>query len=320
MKKILIIRFSSIGDIVLTSPILRCLKTQALVELHYLTKCSYRMILSNNPYVDKLIFCQNLKTTIRNLKNEKYDLVIDLHNNIRSFWIKLHLGVPNVTYKKNILERFLFINFGVPLTKTHVVDKYFFAVNKIGILDDGKGLDYFLSPNVKVPFNIKQDFICWCIGASYESKKLSLEQIVNVCNNTLKSIVLIGGKNEHQMGQDIVSQTTNLNVFNFSGLMSLDQSSMLIQKSCLVLTNDTGMMHIAAAFKKPIISFWGCTKPDLGFWPYLKKPRSVQLIYMKGNRACSKHGKYCRITKDGCVKKIKYQSIQEEVDKMLRLT
>ena len=102
--------------------------------------------------------------------------------------------------------------------------------------------------------------------------------------------------------------------------MSLDQSSMLIQKSRLVLTNDTGMMHIAAAFKKPIISFWGCTKPDLGFWPYLKKPKSVQLIYMKGNRACSKHGKYCRITKDGCVKKIKYQSIQEEVDKMLRLT
>ena len=148
-----------------------------------------------------------------------------------------------------------------------------------------------------MPFNIKQDFICWCIGASYESKKLSLEQIVNVCDNTLKSIVLIGGKNEHQMGQDIVGQTTNLNVFNFCGLLSLDQSSMLIQKSRLVLTNDTGMMHIAAAFKKPIISFWGCTKPSQGFAPYMGVDGSQQLITPRSKRPCSRYGKSCRFSR-----------------------
>ena len=141
---------------------------------------------------------------------------------------------------KKILERFLFINFGIPITKTHVVHKYFFAVNKIGIQNDGKGLEYFLSPNVKVPFLTSNKILfAGCIGASYESKKLSLEQIVNVCNNTFKSIVLIGGKNEHQMGQDIVTQTTNLNVFNFCGLMSLDQSSMLIRVAwCLPMIQE----------------------------------------------------------------------------------
>ncbi len=319
MKKILIIRLSSIGDIVLTSPILRCLKSQGLVELHYLTKRPYRMLLSNNPHIDKIIFFKKIKSTISDLKNEKYDLIIDLHNSIRSFWIKLNLSVPTVTYQKNILARFIFIHFGVLFTKHHVVDGYFGSIKKLGVLNDSKGLEYFLSPDVKVPFNIEQDFICWCIGASYESKKLSLEQVVNVCNNTLKSIVLIGGKGEYEMGQQIVAQTTNSNVFNFCGLLSLDQSSLLIKKSSLVLTNDTGMMHIAAAFKKRIISFWGCTKPDLGFWPYLNNPKPVNLIYMPGNRPCSKHGKYCRITKYGCVKKIKSQLIQKEVEKILRV-
>ena len=94
MKKILIIRFSSIGDIVLTSPILRCLKLQGLVELHYLTKRHYSMLLSSNPHIDKIIFLDKLKSTISQLKNEKYDLIIDLHNNMRSFWIKLNLSVP----------------------------------------------------------------------------------------------------------------------------------------------------------------------------------------------------------------------------------
>ena len=204
MQKILIIRFSSIGDIVLTSPILRCLKSQLSVELHYLTKQSYGMLLYNNPHIDKIILFKEFQSTISELKHEKYDLIIDLHNSIRSFWIKCNLNVPTVTYQKNILARFIFINFGILLIKNHVVDRYFGAIKKLGILNDFKGLEYFLSPDLKVPFNIEQDFICWCIGASYESKKLSLEQIVNVCNTSLKTIVLIGGKNEYQMGQCLV--------------------------------------------------------------------------------------------------------------------
>ena len=317
MKKILIIRFSSIGDIILTSPILRCLKSQSLVELHYLTKRQYGMLLSNNPHIDKLIFLQGFYATISQLKSEKYDLIIDLHNSIRSFWIKLSLRVPIHSYQKNRLERFLYIKFGILLNKNHVVDRYFTALKTLGIINDLKGLEYFISPKLEVPFNIDQQFICWCIGASYELKKLSLEQIINVCNNSGETIVLIGGKNEYQMGQEIVAQTTNSNVFSFCGSMSLDQSALLIKKSNLVLTNDTGMMHIAAAFKKPIISFWGCTKPDLGFEPYLQDSNSVCLAYMKASRPCSKHGEYCRITKYGCVKKIKHHLIQQELEKIL---
>lgn len=320
MKKILIIRFSSLGDIVLTSPILRCLKTQSTVELHFLTKKSNSMVLLNNPYIDKLIFLKELQSTIYDLRIENYDLIIDLHNNLRSFWIKLNLRVKSITYSKKRLKRFFFINFGVPLLKEHIVDMYFGVINKLGLVNDKKGLDYFLPANIQLEFNTEQDFICWSIGASYETKKLSTSQIVNVCNKISRKIVLIGGENELQMGQDIVDQTTNTEVINFCGLISIDQSALLIKKSRFVLTNDTGMMHIAAALNKHIISFWGCTKPALGFWPYLTRPEPVNIVYMKKHRPCSKHGKSCRWTKSGCVKKINPVLIMNEIEKIIKLT
>jgi len=320
MKKILIIRFSSLGDIVLTSPILRCLKTQSMVELHFLTKQNNSVVLLNNPYIDKLIFLKELQSTIYDLKMENYDLIIDLHNNLRSFWIKLNLRVKSTTYCKKRLKRFLFINFGIPLFKEHIVEMYFGGINKLGVFNDKKGLDYFLPANIQLEFNTEQDFICWSIGGSYESKKLSTSQIVNVCNTISRKIVLIGGENELQMGQDIVDQTTNTEVISFCGLISVDQSAFLIKKSCLVLTNDTGMMHIAAALNKQIISFWGCTKPALGFWPYLTRPEPVNIVYMKNHRPCSKHGKSCRWTNDGCVKKINPVLIKNEIEKIIKLT
>lgn len=320
MKKILIIRFSSLGDIVLTSPILRCLKTQSMVELHFLTKKSNSVVLLNNPYIDKLIFLKELQSIIYDLKIENYDLIIDLHNNLRSFWIKLNLRVKSITYSKKRLKRFFFINFGVPLLKEHVVDMYFSVVNKLGVVNDKKGLDYFLPENIQLEFNTEQDFICWSIGGSYESKKLSTSQVVNVCNTISRKIVLIGGENELQMGQDIVDKTTNTEVISFCGLISVDQSALLIKKSRFVLTNDTGMMHIAAALNKHIISFWGCTKPALGFWPYLTRPEPVNIVYMKKHRPCSKHGKSCRWTKGGCVKKINPVLIMNEIEKIIKLT
>ena len=96
MTKILIIRFSSIGDIILTSPIMRCVKMQKNFEIHYLTKSEYSILLSANPYVDKVFVVKhNLNYVISDLKLENYDFIIDLHNNLRSWWVKFNLLVSS---------------------------------------------------------------------------------------------------------------------------------------------------------------------------------------------------------------------------------
>ena len=120
------------------------------------------------------------------------------------------------------------------------------------------------------------------------------------------------------MGQDIVDQTTNTEVINFCGLISIDQSALLIKKSRFVLTNDTGMMHVASAFSMPIISFWGCTKPSLGFSAYLPNNKSKNIISNLSERPCSKHGSSCRFQHEGCIKEIDENVIIDTVESLLK--
>lgn len=319
MKKILIIRFSSIGDIVLTSPIIRCVKNQLKCELHYLTKLEYKSILSHNPYIDRLIFFDsNLKFIINKLKQEEYDFIIDLHNNLRSFWIRLNLQTPYYYVRKKNIEKLLLIHFGFNLLNDHVVDRYFVTLNKLNVFNDHRGLDYFLPSSLQVEFDLNQPFIAWSIGATYEQKRLSAHQIVSVCDKISIPVLLIGGVNEHNTGQCILEETTSNNVYNFCGQLSLDQSAYIIKKSILVLTNDTGMMHIASAFQKTIISFWGCTKPLLGFAPYKSNPKSSEIISNPSYRPCSKHGNYCKFTKQGCIKYINPVVIENKINNVLK--
>ena len=109
--KILILRFSSIGDIVLTTPVVRCLKQQLPgAEIHYLTKSPFRSVLKNNPYIDKLHLLEKpLSKTIGSLKKENFDFVIDLHNNLRTRLIKLRLGVKSSSFNKMNFRKWLLV-------------------------------------------------------------------------------------------------------------------------------------------------------------------------------------------------------------------
>ncbi|HEV9035272.1 MAG TPA: glycosyltransferase family 9 protein, partial [Puia sp.] len=111
--KFLIIRFSSIGDIVLTTPVVRCLKKQLLTaEVHYLTKRSFRPILAANPYVDKIhVLEDDLETVIETLRQEDFDYVIDLHHNLRTLKVKRGLGKKAVSFDKLNVKKWLYTNF-----------------------------------------------------------------------------------------------------------------------------------------------------------------------------------------------------------------
>ena len=301
MKKILIIRFSSIGDIVLTTPVIRCLKTQlGDAEIHYLTKKQYDSILKENPFITRTwLYDKNFKDLLPRLKAENFDFIVDLHKNLRSAYILFNLRKPSATFQKLNLKKWMIVNLRIDrLPRIHIVDRYFTAVETLGIVNDRKGLDYFIPSGEEVDLSLLPDafgrsYIAFVIGGKHTTKIFPENKVVEVCLRLSKPVVLLGGKEDAERGNRI-EQFAGSSVFNACGMFSINQSASLIRQADKVITNDTGLMHIAAAFGKTILSIWGNTIPEFGMFPYLEgKENAVSGIFeVKGLscRPCSKLG------------------------------
>lgn len=300
-EKILIIRFSSIGDIVLTSPIVRALKQQIPnVEIHYLTKESFAEILEANPYIDKIhCFKKKLKEVIPSLKEEHFDCIIDLHKNLRSSLVKLQLQKKTYTFDKLNFEKWLIVNFKIDLLpRIHIVDRYFAAVKALGVVNDGKGLDYFIPEENE--FDLKQlpekhqsGFVAMVIGAKHATKQLPFEKLLETCKKIDFPLVLLGGPDEEMTAQRLHDKLDD-NIFNAVGKFNLHGSALILKNAKLVVSYDTGLMHIASAFDKDIVSIWGSTIPEFGMYPYLpedgKGESEIIEVENLKIRPCSKIG------------------------------
>jgi ADP-heptose:LPS heptosyltransferase len=301
MPKILLIRFSSIGDIVLTSPVVRCLKQQLPgAEIHFLTKKQYLPLLSSNPFIDKLWgFDDNFNDLLSLLKKERFSFVADLHRNIRSAWVVMNLMRPAGTYPKLNIQKWLLTRLRIDLLPdVHIVDRYFRAVKRLGVTNDGKGLDYFIPPGEEVkpdilPLSHRGGYYVFVIGARHNTKIFPADRVAKLCAKLPKPVVLLGGPEDAGRAERIALLTGG-RVYNACGQLTINQSASLVRQAEKVITNDTGLMHIAAALKKPIISIWGNTIPAFGMYPYLPKSMEIlsTIIEVKGLhcRPCSKLG------------------------------
>jgi heptosyltransferase-2 len=328
LNKFLIIRFSSIGDIVLTTPVVRCLKLQvAGAEVHFLTKKGFASILQPNPYIDKLHLLEDdLQKTIRLLKDEKYDYIIDLHHNLRTLRVKLGLGVKSFSFDKLNTEKWLFTALKVNrLPDIHIVDRYLSTLNSFGVYNDGKGLDFFISEKDRVslenlPESFRHGFIALVLGATFATKQLPVEKLDLLCSLLKQPVILFGGPTEKEMGEAIAQKHPHS--FNASGKFSLAQSADLLRQSAVVITHDTGLMHIAAAFQKPVISIWGNTVPEFGMGPYFGENAATQsrLFEVKNLscRPCSKIGyKKCPKGHFNCMQLQDIASIANEANGLI---
>ncbi|MDO8365883.1 MAG: glycosyltransferase family 9 protein [Saprospiraceae bacterium] len=295
--KILILRFSSIGDIVLTTPVVRCLKKQLGAEIHFLTKTAFAPIFAANPFVDQVFSFQKEISSdlVTRLKSERYDQVIDLHHNLRSLRLKLRLGRPAHSFDKLNWEKWLLVNFKIDrMPDLHIVHRYMATVQHLGVAYDGEGLDYFIPEgenldNIELP---GQPFVAFVLGATHATKRLPEEKIIEICQRIAQPIVLLGGKTEQETGERI-STASGAHVLNLCARLSLHQSACVVRASSQVITHDTGLMHIAAALRKPIVSVWGSTVPKFGMGPFY--PRGMDLnttVEVSGLRCrpCSKIG------------------------------
>ena len=297
MPKYLIIRFSSIGDIVLSTPIVRCLKKQKPdAVIHYVTKKAFKSILEHNPYIDK-IFCidKDVDEVVGDLKKEDYDFVIDLHHNLRSTILKRKLKKPSATFPKLNIKKFLLTQFKINrLPDKHIVDRYFEAVKPLGVQSDILVCDYYIPKADEVnpaDFGIPTTYFAYAIGAQLNTKKLPNDKIISILQKVNQPFVLLGGEGDFDNGELIAKACPN--AINLCGRLNLNQSASVVKQCTKLVTHDTGMMHIASSFRKQTISIWGNTVPDFGMYPYMPMNPGLYSIHEVKDlkcRPCSKIG------------------------------
>ncbi len=299
--KILLIRFSSIGDIVLTSPVSRIVKTQVPgANVHYLTRKKFNSLLEYDPFIDQIhLFDENLGLIIDELKKEKFDLILDLHNNLRSRVISLALNRPTLHFPKENILKWLYVRFKKDyLPHTHIVDRYLKTAEILGVINDNQGLGFYPCDCESVTANDlpeafrNKKFIIFSIGGTHATKRMPAKKWNEILSWIPAPVIIIGGKEDQETGDQIVGENPGFpgqHIWNACGQFSIGGSSYLIRRSSLVITHDTGMMHIAAAFKKPTVAIWGNTTPRLGMFPYQTEYINLEVDDLPC-RPCSKIG------------------------------
>ena len=319
-RKILVIRFSSIGDIVLTTPVIRSLKQQlAETEVHVLVKKTYQEVLIGNPNIDKIhLYNGNLTAILQELQAEKFDYVVDLQNNARSHRVTRHLKCASKAFPKCNIRKFIFVRGKVNfLPLIHIVNRYYEAVKPLGVHNDNLGLDYYI-PEIdnfdtqELPAKFENGYVAVAVGAAHATKRIPADKIAEIGSQLFKPMILLGDKNDFDAAENIVAQLDG-KALNFCGKLSINQTASLVAQSDCVLTADTGIMHIAAALRKPIASLWGNTVPEFGMYPYLTpdspQARIFETPYLKC-RPCSKLGfKKCPHGHYKCMNEIKTHEV-----------
>lgn len=318
--KILILRFSSIGDIVLTTPVVRCIAQQLPhAEIHFATKKKFAPLLEANPYLKKIhLLEEDFQGFANTLAQEQYDHIIDLHSNLRTLRLRLKVGGTWSRFNKLNFQKWLYIRLGVNrLPKVHIVDRYLDAVAHLGVVYDGKGLDYHIPASVNLPASVLEQlpekFAVFVIGGTWTTKKLPPAKISEWISKIPMPVVLVGGPEDTAAAAQI--EGAHLDT---CGLLSLHQSARLIESAHIVFTHDTGLMHVAAALDRNVVSIWGNTSPIFGMWPLL--PKDSQALNLSAEvanlscRPCSKIG-YNRCPKGHfkCMKLQNFENIAENL-------
>lgn len=293
--KILIVRFSSIGDIVLTSSLVKAVKDQRPdCEIHFLTKEKFRDLVRFDPHLSKIYTIQqDIGDCSAELKAEKYDVLIDLHNNLRTRRLSRVLGVKTERFPKLNWKKWLLVRFKInKLPELHIVDRYFEAVKELDIKNTGESLQFYPDKEsqldqITLP---SSDFLSIAIGAQFATKRMPKELLEQIISQLEVPVVLLGGQEDAERGEELLQSDE---VTNLCGKISLSDSAKVVERSFCLLTSDTGMMHIASAGNTPIVSVWGNTVPAFGMYPYRPEQRdsySIHEVKDLSCRPCSKIG------------------------------
>jgi ADP-heptose:LPS heptosyltransferase len=277
---------------------------------------------------------------IHELREENYDYVIDLHHNVRTLGVKKDLGKKSFSFHKLNIEKYIYTSIKVNiLPKLHIVDRYLATVKSFGVKNDGAGLDYFISEKDEthkhdIPASHHAGYIGCVIGAAHGTKKWPINKWKEFAEKMDHPLIILGGKDDMEMGKEIASVDA-VKVYNACGKFSINESADLVRKAKVVVSHDTGLMHIAAAYKRPVVSLWGNTVPSFGMYPYYgdnylrgykdgsglnrdSLPYDILQVNKLWCRPCSKIGyDKCPLGHFKCMQKIEVDSVLDAVRKKL---
>ncbi len=293
-KKVLIIRFSSLGDIILTTPLIRSLKKQYQnLTIHYLLKDKYYNALEFNPYLDKIILfnnSQSVSDTRSIIKNERYDYLIDLHSSLRSSLIAFGLGIKVFRVKKPRIKKILLVKFKYNLLKHYDLIPELYAKTIPNFTLDDFGLDLFVKPEKNYYYDKKENVIGICPGAKHLTKSWgehNYSELIKFLNKLNYKVLLFGGNSDKELCERLSKVSNNTqNLSTDDDLIAMANEKL---KCKLIIGNDSGLMHAASGLKLPIIVIFTSTVRQFGFEPY-----KVKNIIIENNeiscRPCSHIG------------------------------
>jgi heptosyltransferase-2 len=325
IKKILIIRLSSLGDILLTTPFIRAIKSQfPHIKIDILIREEYADVIKLNPYIDQKLFFKKDDRSNSDLINQlrimNYELVIDLQNNLRSKKIVSSLKINSVKFDKRSFDKFLLVNFKINKLREAppIPVRYSNTIQNLKL--DEQGLDLFTDKSANAKLIGKNNLIGFCPGARHFTKRWPTEYFVELGNKLVQTgytIVLFGGKIDKEICAELVSK--------ISGAINLSNNDELLQtaadmKLCkAVVCNDSGLMHTASATGTKVIAIFGSTVKEFGFAPY-----NCNNLILENNsltcRPCSHIGRSdCPKKHFDCMKSIKPEFVFEKLKSFLTL-
>ena len=290
-------------------------------EVHFLTKSGFQSVVSGNPYIKKVYSYESVQESgFQALKAESYDIIIDLHKNLRSKRVVATLGVECLSFNKINIEKWMRVNLNWDiLPDSHIVDRYFDGISSLGYSNDGMGMDFYPEP-IPDGVHLPPQFVTLALGAAHKTKVIPESVIRDIIKGISVPAVLIGGPTDQDCGDRIVRLLDADQVINMAGILSIPQSAEVIRLSQVLITPDTGMMHIAAALKKPIVAVWGNTIPKFGMYPYYGDfdDKSYNAEVALKCRPCSKIGyQKCPKGHFKCMKEHDVAAIQNAVSAFL---
>ena len=336
-QKILIIRLSSIGDIILSTPFIRQVRIRfPNAQIDFVIKDIYKDLVKCNPYINNLYNLQlnknksELTTLRKKIEKESYDIVFDLHNNLRSNYLKRNIGAGSIhSIHKGKLKQSLLVWFKINTydRAIQIPERYFKVAREFGIKDDGEGLELYWDNEIKTSakeksnsfgINLNEPIFGLAPGAGFYTKRWPLKKFENLIDLVRQQykmqVVVFGGEEDIAIGSELKK---NKNVINLCGELSLLETAYLISKGKVLVSNDTGLMHMATAVKTPVLAIFGSTVRELGFFPYRSVSNVVENINLTC-RPCSHIGRNeCPKDHFRCMEDISSEQVYKELVKFL---
>ncbi len=316
--KILVIRLSSIGDVVLTLPVVGWLKSHADVEVHLLTKRITADLLSDVREIDAFhVFDNSVATAVEELKKENFDAVLDLHNNRRSRRVRMALGVRSFVYRKENLHKMLYV-----LTKhdfmsgRHVVDRYMVPAQRLMQSEDCNPAAAVEWCVPETDFCPKERYAVIACGAQHATKRIPPAKIAELAAGIHGYVVLVGdAADAERIGESVAGLGSR--VINLCGKTTLKQSASVVKDAKVVVSSDSAIMHIAAAMHRPVVAVWGSTTPRFGFYAYGTEHFDFEVQNVRC-RPCGRMGsEHCRKGHFDCMMRQNWDAITQKVNELM---